>query len=123
MTYEYKTLPKVKLKQVTTPNGRYYLDEDGGKYMSVTTVIDKRSDKTSLEEWKKRVGEKEAAKVSNNATRRGTMLHNLVESYLLSKTVTVPDEELRISFTNIKRVLEENVHTIYGVEHQMCSKK
>ena len=62
--FEYALLPKETLEQVTTPKGRYYIDKDGGKYISVTTVIDKNSDKTSLNEWKARVGEKEAAKVS-----------------------------------------------------------
>lgn len=121
--FEYALLPKETLEQITTPKGRYYVDKDGGKYISVTTVIDKNSDKTSLNEWKARVGEKEAAKVSNNATRRGTLLHKAVEDFLLEDLTDFPNEEIKQMFLTLKPHLAKNIHKIYGIEHRMYSKK
>ena len=40
--------------------GRVYTTPDGNKYPSVTTVLGAGSDQSWLQEWKDRVGEKEA---------------------------------------------------------------
>ena len=57
------------LKATTTKKGRTYLVE-GASYPSVTTVIG-HSKKKSIMEWRKRVGEEEANRVSKRATTRG----------------------------------------------------
>ena len=56
------------LQKVTLESGtRYYVTPDGTKYPSVTTVISKRK-KEQLREWRERVGEDEANKISYLAT-------------------------------------------------------
>ena len=52
------------LRRVQTPKGRQYVGEDENPEPSVTTVLDKTSDKTALIAWRKRVGEAEATRLS-----------------------------------------------------------
>ena len=70
------------LKSQTFPDGkRYYTLEDGTKLPSVTTVLGAKK-KAGILEWRKRVGEEEANRVSRMATSRGTNVHTLCERYL-----------------------------------------
>ena len=71
----------IDLHAETTDNGRLYVTPEGNKYPSVTTVIGAKSKKSILA-WRKRVGEKEANRISSRAARRGTDLHLLNEDYL-----------------------------------------
>lgn len=71
-----------KLEQITLPNGvRHYVTPEGKKYPSVTTILGAQS-KQGIIEWRKRVGEEEANKISRAAASRGTKLHTHVENYL-----------------------------------------
>ena len=72
------------LMQTTTgPNGkgRYYIIDENTKFPSVTTIIGEMTDKSGLEKWKKRVGEKQANEISKNSADRGTFMHELNERY------------------------------------------
>ena len=61
-----KSLPD--LISETYPDGkRYYTLEDGSRLPSVTTVIGAQK-KQAIMEWRKRVGEEEANKISKKAT-------------------------------------------------------
>ena len=54
---------------------------DGTRLPSVTTVIGAKG-KQAIMEWRKRVGEEQANKISRQASSRGTNLHTLCEKYL-----------------------------------------
>jgi genome maintenance exonuclease 1 len=70
------------LKSETFPDGkRYYTLEDGTRLPSVTTVIGAQK-KQAIMEWRRRVGEQEANRISKKATSRGTNVHTLCERYL-----------------------------------------
>ena len=71
-----------KLKRIDSPTGRLYETPSGESYPSVTTITGLHS-KQSIMEWRKRVGEEEANKISARASGRGTRIHNLCEKYLL----------------------------------------
>jgi len=71
-----------KLKRIDSPTGRLYETPSGESYPSVTTITGLHS-KQSIIEWRKRVGEEEANKISARASGRGTRIHNLCEKYLL----------------------------------------
>ena len=64
--------------------GRIYLTPSGEKYPSVTTVLGLLS-KDSIAEWRKRVGDEEANRISKKATSLGTAIHKIVEDYLNNK--------------------------------------
>jgi genome maintenance exonuclease 1 len=77
---EYK-----KLERVTTAEGRKYIGDDNIPVPSVTTVLDKTSDKSALIAWRKRVGDQEANRVSKESAGLGTKVHNALEQYILGE--------------------------------------
>jgi genome maintenance exonuclease 1 len=115
-----KTLPDEGLNRLDLPSGRIY-ERDGIHYHSVTTVISKMSDKSSLENWRKRVGEEEASKITLQATNRGTAVHNLCENYLLNKFLPASMPANMETFKSLKPYLDNHITEIYGIEHQMYS--
>lgn len=60
--------------------GRVY-SINGNDYPSVTTVLKNTSDQSFLIEWRKKVGEEEADRISKEATERGSAMHLLVENH------------------------------------------
>lgn len=74
-----------KIKQVNTDEGRRYEVNEKTKYPSITTVLSKTKDLRPLLEWRKRVGEEQAQKITTAATTRGTSMHKLCENYLLNE--------------------------------------
>ena len=79
--YEYP-----KLKRVTAKSGqRQYTGEDNNPVPSVTTILSATGDKTALINWRKRVGEAEATRISTESAGLGTKVHNALEKYILQE--------------------------------------
>ena len=77
-------LEPIELESITDKETgkRVYLTPSGKKYPSVTTVIGNNKKKMkSIMQWRRRVGEAEANRVSAQATGRGTKYHSIVEDY------------------------------------------
>ena len=115
-----------ELESVTTETGRVYKTPSGKEYPSITTVLSAYN-KQAIYEWRQRVGEEEANRVSRKASNRGTKLHNTVEKYLLNEMSPLqmhsimPDtKEL---FLKLKPILDEKVNNIYGIEQPLFSDK
>jgi hypothetical protein len=126
-TFNTPVLQSPKLKQVTYDHKRHYETESGEKFTSVTTFLSKTKDEKDvkvLNEWRKRVGEKEANRVSNQATSFGTKLHNACEMLLANKYSldlfegSLPFQE---RFVPIKDFLEEKVDVLLGSEIMVYS--
>ena len=95
------------MKTETGKNGgRYYVvDEDNNtKLPSVTTILGNMQDKSGLDSWIKRVGEKKAKEISTFSANRGTFMHVLHEHYLNSFFVDPVEKPLMEAF---KLALEE----------------
>jgi genome maintenance exonuclease 1 len=108
-----------KLNRVTNEDGtRVYQTPTGNKYPSVTTVTGLLK-KQSIIEWRKRVGEAEANRISSTAARRGTRIHSLAEKYLLNETVN-PDM-FDIEMWNKFKPILHNIDNIYAVEQSLYS--
>jgi len=106
--------PKVlaDLKSETFPDGkRYYTLEDGTKLPSVTTVLGAQK-KQAIMEWRKRVGEEEANRVSRKATSRGTNVHTLCERYLNNDVLDDIMPDALEMFQSLKPLLNriDNIH-------------
>ncbi len=108
----------IDLVAETTESGRVYVTPEGNKYPSVTTVIGAKS-KQSILEWRKRVGEAEANRISSRAASRGTSLHSMNEDYLNNifdeekyKTKVLP----LFMFKHLKPFLNKinNIHVLEG---------
>ena len=93
-------------------------------YPSITTVLSSYN-KQAILEWRQRVGEEEANRVSRKASNRGTKLHSTVEQYLLNEMsplkmhTMMPD--MKELFLKLKPFLDENVNNIYGIEQPLYS--
>lgn len=116
-----KKLPE--LEATMTELGRFYQTPDGNKYPSVTTVLGHASDNSWLEQWKSRVGEEEVRRISGQAARRGTAVHELTEQYLLNNPrYTKGHMPANIaSFRHIKPFLDKHITKIYGLEVPLYS--
>ena len=106
------------LKRVDSPQGRVYQTITGLKYPSVTSVLS-MMDKSSLYEWRKRVGEEEANRVSARAARRGTAIHSLCEEYLYGKNPE-PNMFDAQTFNSIKPHLDK-IDNIHALESKLYS--
>lgn len=70
-----------ELTDITTATGRIYQTPDGVTFPSITTLL-KYVNKDSLDQWTRRVGEKESEKQKKKGASRGTPLHSLAENYI-----------------------------------------
>ena len=110
------------LKSETFPDGRrYYTLEDGTKLPSVTTVIGAQK-KQAIMEWRKRVGEETANKISRQATRRGTNVHTLCERYLNNEPLGEIMPDAKEMFNSLKPYLNK-INNIHYQETALWSKK
>ena len=69
-------------------NGSRHYSLDGSNLPSVTTILkvtQSEEDKAAIEAWKQRVGHKEANRIKNEASSRGSSMHSYLEQYLLGK--------------------------------------
>jgi genome maintenance exonuclease 1 len=93
------------LRRETQKNGkRQYVGDSGKPVPSVTTVLSDTGDKTALINWRKRVGEEEANRVSRESAGLGTKVHNAIEKYILQ-------EEYEIKGNNFISVMAESMTT------------
>lgn len=116
----------VKELDMTTENidgKRHYVLPDGRKFRSVTTVLSDKLDKTALLEWRKKVGEEEAQKISTQAARRGTAVHSIAERYVLNEEDYIRDSMPSgiDSFNSLKTLLDKHVDNVLGVETPLYS--
>jgi genome maintenance exonuclease 1 len=72
-----------ELKRIDKEAGRYYVDSNNNPVPSVTTVLSNTSNKKdSIEQWRKRVGEEEANRITKKSTDIGSMVHEALELFL-----------------------------------------
>lgn len=123
MKFSYCTPKKLpELQSVTAPDGsRYYVTPDGDKFPSVTTVVGAQK-KEKILEWRRKVGEEQANKVSRLATSRGTNVHTLCERYLNNEDMGVTMPDALEMFRSIKPLLNR-IDNIHYQEVALWSKK
>lgn len=122
--FKHNFLPKITLPTQTIDGKRHYILPDGTALKSVTSVLGEKLDKTGLDEWRERVGEEVAARVSHSAAFRGTEIHQIAEDYLLNKPIDYKAmfPLSKMSFKGIKEVLDAHVDNLRGVELTLYSK-
>lgn len=123
--FKHNFVPFVELSTENINGQRYYvLPDESTKLKSVTTILGEKLDKTALLEWRKRVGEEEANRISNQAARRGTSIHKIAERYVLNEENIYKDQmPINIeTFKPIKETLDKYVDNIMGIELPLYSK-
>lgn len=105
------------LTRKTTDKGRKYFTPEGNAYPSITTVLGVLN-KEGIIAWRKRVGEEEANKISQQASVRGTAVHKLAEDYLNNdpnwKEGAMPTN--LFSFEDIKKIMDKRLNNIWMQE-------
>ena len=106
-----------ELKTETVDGKRIYETPNGDKYISITSLLSNLS-KASIQKWRERVGEDAARKITTQASRRGTSVHNICESYIKNEyghlDGRMPNEvDL---FSSIQPLLNriDNIHVVEG---------
>lgn len=109
-----------KLTRDESTGKRLYACPDGTKVPSVTTVLDSTKDKTFLIEWRKRVGDAEATRISKEASGLGTLMHKHLENYVLGiprpqGNNTVQSMATAMADTMIKEAFGD-ITEVWGIE-------
>lgn len=112
-----------QLKSISHNKQRFYMSPEGDIFPSMTTVLGYMKQDVIME-WRKKVGEEEANKISTQAARRGTSVHHMCEDYINNlstyKNRRMPNEiEL---FMSIQPILDNRIDNIITQELAMWSK-
>ena len=124
MTFNFVDVDLPKLERETIDGVRYYKVKDGEELLRLASITSVTSHKNRefFAEWRKKVGEEEANKITKQATSRGTDMHTLCENYL--KNESFPQDILPISqilFSTAKPYLN-NINNIHALENSLYSK-
>ena len=116
----------LELERKQIEESRYYQVDDQVLYPSVTSVIS-FINRGKFAEWRARVGNEEANRVSKHSTTRGTRCHKLWEVYLQNGDYkSLPEWDIplcQLMFQASKFYLDTRVDNIYHQETTMSSDK
>ena len=90
MSLIVKRFDYTKLSRTSLDGKRVYACPDGNAVASVTTILDATKEKTHLIEWRKRVGEETAKRITKEASGMGTRMHKYIENYINDGTWGTP---------------------------------
>ena len=68
-------------RQINEDGGRIY-DVAGYRLPSVTSILSRTKDQGFLKDWRKKIGDKEADRIMNLSSVRGTAMHKYLESHI-----------------------------------------
>ena len=101
---------------------RKYLFDDE-KLPSVTSILQATKsdeDKAALENWKQRVGHKEANKIKTEASSRGTSMHSYIEDFLrgrINESFFESNEQFKnMAKEIINKGIKGKLEEIFGME-------
>ena len=111
-------LPKLKRQNI---DGARYYTVNGRPMVSITSVTS-HWNKQIFVDWRKRIGEAEANRITRRATSRGTATHSLIENHLLNKDVEFDKPSPKMLFLQAKETLK-NINNIYALEESLYSEE
>lgn len=116
-----RSILNYKIQQINEEGKRTYLTPSGNKYPSITTVMSHMKADV-IREWRQRVGNEEANRISTKATTRGTALHTVCEKYIDNQEEfgKVSPDALDL-FKMIKPVLDKSIDNVYCQETRLYS--
>ena len=106
--------------------GRFYETPDGN-FPSVTTVLKAASDNTFLAEWRARVGDAEADRISKESTDIGSYMHYLYECHYQKedpRPAVTPEEKIaKMMFRASVAGMDAKIAEMVAMEEAVWSKK
>ena len=127
--YDRKLLPELPELVRTNIGGKRHYDTPSGSYPSITSELSIR-DKEGIIEWRKRVGNEEANRITKRAVTRGTHFHSLLEQYFLNEiddldtfcaTALAKNPAVWYLLLEAVQVLETKINNIYCIEDYLNS--
>ncbi len=118
MIFNHIDLNLPKLERETIDGIRYYKVPDLEELLRLVSITSVTSHKNRqvFVNWRKKVGEEEADKITRQATSRGTDMHTLVENYLYNRDLPdvqpLSDFLFKISKSTLNRI--NNIHALEG---------
>ena len=104
-------------------NGSRHYSVNHEKLPSVTTILkatESEEKKASINNWKNRVGHKEANRIKNDASTRGTSMHFFLEKYLLGQlNLELLEEDIKskkMADEIIEQGIKNKLSEIWGTE-------
>jgi len=83
----------IQMSRESVGGERKYVTPEGYKLPSVTTILDatkSEESKKALQEWRNRVGHKQAQAITTEAAGRGTRMHKWLETYIKTGSMGEP---------------------------------
>ncbi len=118
MIFNHVDLNLPQLERETIDGVRYYKVPDLEELLRLVSITSVTSHKNRqvFVNWRKKVGEEEADKITRQATSRGTDMHTLVENYLYNRDLPdvqpLSDFLFKISKSTLNRI--NNIHALEG---------
>ena len=113
-----------ELKRTSVDGKRLYQNPWGDPVPSVTTILDRtkpQEKREALNNWRKRVGEVEAQKITSEAANVGTQMHNMLESWVKNEEYTGTSTiQSRLMADTVKKNVEPYIDEIWGSEVNLC---
>ena len=116
--------PYKEFKRRTVHGKRLYENPYGDPVPSVTTILDKTKPKEkreALNRWKKRVGEANAQRIVTEASNVGTIMHNMLESWVKNEEYTGTNMlQAKMMADTVKQNIEADLDEVWGSEVNLC---
>jgi len=125
MNFSHIDVSLPRLERTTIDGVRYYSVPDNGdliKLVSITSVTS-HFNKEIFVNWRKKVGEETANKITKAATSRGTDMHSLVENYLYNIPELPTVQPLSDFLFKIAKPELNKINNIHALEGPLYSKK
>ncbi len=112
-------------KQINDPvtRKRVYLTPDGENLPSVTTILSATKDMTHLNEWKKRVGEENAKRITTEAAGVGTAMHANLERFIVGMQRQPGNNPVHVQANQMADVIIQNglsnVNEVWAMEQSL----
>ena len=117
--YKYNQLPR----NDDTPGGRTYETPEGINVPSVTTVLSATSDTSGLDQWRKRIGHKEAAFITKLSSDIGTQMHDNLEEYFYGRPMAKGTSQVKKTGRELAEIIvgkiEPHISEIWGLEAKL----
>jgi len=121
MTFTHIEIDYPTLDRETIDGVRYYDTPTGEKLVSITSVIS-HYNREIFREWRAKVGNEEANRVTKQATSRGTDMHTLAESHLRNLELPSVQPLSEYLFKQAKPDLDK-IDKIHAIEQALFSKE
>jgi hypothetical protein len=122
--FKHVKLDLPQLERETIDNVRYYKVPDNEELLKLVSITSVTShfNKEIFVNWRKRVGEDEADRVTRRSTSRGTDLHTLVENYLKNEEVLPQVQPISEMLFKISKATLNRINNIHALEGSLYSK-